>query len=252
MRVNEGRGARMSEGLVIKLSGSVVEAEAGEIDVTYVAEFADALAEACQDMRIAVTIGGGGVARRYIRAARELGETDSRASLLGGDLGYMNCKLVIAALRQRGVAVAPSPLDAWDDACRAVERGEVPVLCGWWPGLTSDSVAVYFADYASINYVLKLSRVDAIYDHDPDMSPVAMPHRELTHAELCNLVAVSDERSAGAHGVLDIVAVRRLEKSGIGLLFAHKNRLREALIFARDPSSPLGTWGTVVRSTGES
>lgn len=241
----------MSDGLVIKLSGSVVEGEAGEIDVSYVADFADAVAEVVHILPIAVTIGGGGAARRYIRAARELGETDSRASLLGGDVGYMNCKLVIAALRQRGVAVAPTPLQGWDEACRAVERGEVPVLCGWWPGLTSDSVAVYFADYAGMAHVLKLSRVDAIYDLDPGIAPTATPYRELTHAQLCELVNTSDERAAGAQGVLDMVAVRRLQNSRIVLLFAHKDRLREALSYASDPSADLSGWGTVVRTPSE-
>lgn len=211
--------------IVIKLTGAAVGKSVGTVNLDYLrhfGQFIKGLAETCS---IAVTIGGGHVARQYIGAAKQLGASDSKASILGGDVGLLNARLVLAVLTGLGVRTSYTPIEKFSIAEEKLNSGVIPVLFGRWPALTSDSVAVYFADYVSANLVLKLSQVDSIYDHDPKIHSDAIPYTRLSHEQLEALSIQHDNRIAGEQFVIDLLAAKRLKNSNIPLWLLHMNEL---------------------------
>jgi uridylate kinase len=209
---------------MVKLSGSFLTFGKESESLSYL----DALGEFVSGLIIkhdvALTVGGGELARQYIGLARALQQPDSQASLLGGDVGLMNCRLLIAALQKWNVYTYSTPIEDWGLARQFLQQGGTPVLCGHWPALTSDAVAAYFADYASMDILIKLSSVDAIYDRDPKLNNDALPRRRLTHCELEAMTLAMDRRESGSRAVLDIVAARRLKNSDIPLLLLHRDQ----------------------------
>jgi uridylate kinase len=216
-------------GLVVKVSGTAVEMLDGSINIDYLKLFGGFIKEVSRNWSVAVTIGGGHLARRYIAAARDLGQPDAKSSLLGGDVGLINGRLMIAALDTFDLPVVSSPVESWDTAHDHLRSGLIPVLYGRWPGLTSDSVAVYFADYANMQFVIKLSNIDAIYDKDPRIYGDAKPFRYMSHEMLEEIAILKDGRKSGEPFVIDLLAARRLKNSGIPLLVMHKDSLDGAL-----------------------
>jgi uridylate kinase len=210
--------------IVIKLSGGAVHSGTA-IDLDYLERFGRFIANITKTWRVALTVGGGCVARHYITAVKQLGLSDTKASLLGGDVGLMNCRLAIAAMTRVGVRTPCIPIEDFSVALEKVNEGAVPVLFGRWPALTSDSVAVYFADYISADIVLKLSRIDSIYESDPSLSIDAKRNARLTHVQLESLAMQNDHRVAGESFVVDVLAAKRLKNSGIPLWLLHISEL---------------------------
>jgi uridylate kinase len=211
--------------IVIKLTGAAVEKTVGTVNLDYLKRFGVFINHLAKSCSIAVTIGGGHVARQYIVAAKELGAPDSKASVLGGDVGFLNAQLVLAALTSSGVRTHCTPVESFDAAEEQLRAGVIPVLFGRWPALTSDSVAVYFADYVSANLVLKFSQIDSIYDRDPKIHSDAVPCLRLSHDELETLAIQYDNRIAGEQFVIDLLASKRLKNSNIPLWLLHMNEL---------------------------
>ena len=220
--------------IIIKLSGSAIERDEGFIDVEYINLFSHFVFSLAKDWKIAITVGGGNRARSYINAGRDLGLPDSRASLLGGDFGLIHSRLLIGGLSQVGLKSPTIPLKSWDLAMQYMLMDSIPVLFGRWPSLTSDSVAVYFADYAGLNLILKLSCIDAIYNKDPKIYNDAQPFRNISQNQLEIMAEKNDDRLSGSNFVIDLIAARRLFNSNLPLLLLHKNRLDYALRVLRN------------------
>src|SRR5262245_16914789 len=128
--------------IVIKLSGVALHSKDNAINTSYLSIFAGFINQITHAWKVAITVGGGKEARRYISAAKELGLSDTKASILGGDVGLINCRLTIAALLRAGVKAYPDPIESFSLAEEQLNTGLVPILFGRWPALTSDSVAV--------------------------------------------------------------------------------------------------------------
>jgi len=211
--------------IVIKLSGTALETNNGLIDIAYLRRFGKFISTLVNFHNLAITVGGGEHARKYISVAKEFKQPDSKASLLGGDIGLIYCRILSACLKEAKVNTPPNPIENWDIAEDYLRNNTTPILYGRWPALTSDSVAVYFADYVSANLVLKLSCVDAIYDKDPNLYNEVTPIRNLTFSDLEQMSILCDSRIAGCHFVIDLLAAKRLKNSEIPLLFVHKDKL---------------------------
>jgi len=237
--------------LVVKLSGDAVEATDGTVAISYLQKFGQCVAELAKVGRVAMTVGGGSRARVLINAALQLGERDVSATLLGGDVGLSNCRLVCAALSACGVDTGGAPVQDWGEANQRLRQDKVPVLFGYWPGLTSDAVAAYFADLIRADLVVKLSRIDAIYDADPSNDSNAHPLRFVSHAQLDNWCVAHDERKAGSRFVVDLLAARRLVASGIPLWLVHLERLSDVLAAVRADTWNCPQTGTLVASARE-
>jgi uridylate kinase len=195
--------------VVISIGGSVLAPGLDADRVAGHASAVDRLVEAgCE---VGAVVGGGGVARDYIGAARRLGANEVQLDQIGIDVTRINARLLVSAL---GEAAAPSPADDYEGAGEALRRGDVAVMGGVTPGQTTDAVAAALAEYVDADLLVYATSVDGVFSTDPDGDPDAEQYARLTGAELVDLVAPMS-RGAGASAPVDLLAAKLIERSGV-------------------------------------
>ncbi len=164
--------------------------------------------------RLYVVTGGGAVARHYISIARELGANEAICDYIGIALTRVNARLLISALRN----AYPEPFCDYTSV-RAklpeLESGrKIAVMGGVTPGYTTDAVSAILAEYINADLLLNITTVDGVYDADPRKYPGARRYDRLTSEELVRLTT-REELKAGSRIVIDPVAAKIIERSGI-------------------------------------
>ena len=99
----------------------------------------------------------------------------------------------------------------------ASRTGKIVVMGGVTPGQTTDAVAAVLAERSGASLLVNLTSVDGIYSTDPRKDPRAERFSRITHDRLVSLIAGA-RLDAGANTVIDLVAAKVLERSGIPLL----------------------------------
>jgi uridylate kinase len=193
--------------VVISIGGSVL---APDLDADRVAGHAAAVERLVEaDCEVGAVVGGGGVARDYIGAARRLGANEVQLDQIGIDVTRINARLLISSLGDRA---APSPAHEYEEAGEALRRGDVAVMGGVMPGQTTDAVAAALAEYVDADLLVYATSVDGVFSADPDADPDARQHTRLTGTELVDLVAPMS-RGAGASAPVDLLAAKLIERS---------------------------------------
>jgi len=195
--------------VVISIGGSIL---APDLDAERVADHA-AVIESLADegCEIGIVVGGGGVAREYIGAARQLDANEVQLDQLGIDVTRINARLLISAL---GTGVKSTPATDYDTAGDALRRGDISVMGGLTPGQTTDAVAAAFAEYIDADLLVYATSTDGVYDADPEVDPDAIKYTTMSPDELVDLI-VPMSRDAGASAPVDILAAKLIERSGM-------------------------------------
>jgi uridylate kinase len=196
--------------VVISVGGSVL---APDLEAGQVAAHADVVERLAADgFELGVVVGGGPMARRYIRAARELGANEVLLDQLGIDVTRTNARLLAAAL-DGSVPVDPTPPREYDAAGAALRRGEVCVMGGLVAGQTTDAVAAGLAEYVGADLLVFATSVDGVYSADPNEDTGAQKYGTMSAVDLVELVAPMS-RDAGASAPIDLLAAKLVERSG--------------------------------------
>ena len=195
--------------VVISIGGSVLAPELDPDRVEGHAAVVESLArEGCE---LGVVVGGGGVAREYIGAARELGANEVQLDQIGIDVTRINARLLIAAL---GSGVDPKVAENYEAAGDAIRRGDVSVMGGVMPGQTTDAVAAALAEYVSADLLVYATGANGVYDADPKTNPDAVKFDEMSPTELVDIV-VPMSRDAGSSAPVDLLATKLIERAGM-------------------------------------
>lgn len=162
-----------------------------------------------------VVVGGGELARVYIRAARELGASDASCDEVGIGVTRLNARLLISALGElAGRGPAPTP----EAALELLREGKIPVLGGTSPGQTTDAVAARVAEASRSELLVYISDVDGVYTSDPKLDPNAKKLERLTAGELKQIVA-SAKFKPGVRTIVDPLAAELIARARIKTLF---------------------------------
>ncbi|WP_292365985.1 MULTISPECIES: UMP kinase [unclassified Methanoculleus] len=197
--------------IVISLGGSVLvpSLESNNID-----RYVSVLKKIAGKCRIFVVVGGGGEARRYIGVARDLGVGEAAADELGIMVTRLNARLLIAGL---GDAAYPRVAESYTEAQEFAQTGKIVVMGGITPAQTTDAVSAVLAESVGADLLINATSVNGIYSADPKKDAAAVKHERLTPQELLDIITGA-RMDAGANTVLDIVAGKVIERSGIPLL----------------------------------
>lgn len=197
--------------IVISLGGSVLVPSLESNNISRYVSVLKRIAVKCQ---VFVVVGGGGEARRYIQVARDLGADEATADDLGIMVTRLNARLLLAGL---GDAAYPRVAENYTEAQEFAETGKIVVMGGITPAQTTDAVSAVLAESVGAGLLINATSVDGIYSADPKKNADAVRYDHLTPQELLAIITQS-RMDAGANIVLDIVAGKVIERSGIPLL----------------------------------
>ncbi|MFN3384418.1 MAG: UMP kinase [Archaeoglobaceae archaeon] len=191
--------------LVVSLGGSVFEGPAEKIR-----EFADVLDEISESHELFVVVGGGRLARELMAKARELGANEVMCDYIGIAVTRINAMLLAFAMKNSAKKIPESFIEALELA----KNHKAVVMGGTIPGHTTDATAVLLAEFANADLFLNATSVDGIYSDDPKRNPNAVKFEKISPKELLEIV-VKQKTSAGVNVVMDLLAVKILERSGM-------------------------------------
>jgi len=201
---------------VISLGGSIVAPDG--VDTVFLRSFRGLVRDYLDEnssRKLVLVIGGGGPARKYQAAYRELAaEPESDAQdWIGIAATRLNGELVRALFSDfctEPLVTDPTAVSGFP--CRIL------VAAGWKPGFSSDYDAVVLAERLSAGTVINLSNVSKVYTADPKLDPEAEPLDALSWKDFRGLVG--DEWTPGKNLPFDPIAAKKAEDLGLKVLIA--------------------------------
>ncbi|WP_229235228.1 UMP kinase [Candidatus Methanoliparum sp. LAM-1] len=209
--------------IVISIGGSIL---INDLSSERIKRYTDVIYEISKDNKVFIVVGGGHIARRYIKVAKDLGLNNSEADYIGIDLTRINAKLLISALPEESVYndVALN----FKDAKNFSTFKDIVVMGGTEPGHTTDAVGAILAEYVSADMFINATSVDGVYDKDPNRYKDAKKIDSLTTNDLMRIIGEA-KMDAGLNMILDILAIKVIERSNI----------KTYIIDGRDPKNIL-------------
>ncbi len=202
---------------ILSVGGSIVAPDSP--DTKFISKFKEAVTGYLeQDKRnqLVFIVGGGGPARQYQRAYREiLGE---KADSTDQDwIGIMATRLNAELIR--GVFREYCPHEVVTDPTSVTSfEGRILVASGWKPGFSTDNDAVLLAENLGAKTVINLSNIAKVYSADPKKDPEAVPLDSLTWEEMRKLVG--DKWTPGKNVPFDPVATKKAAELGLTVITA--------------------------------
>jgi uridylate kinase len=158
-----------------------------------------------------VVAGGGRIARHYINIARGFGSDEASLDIMGIEVSRLNARLLIAALGEQAYPSVPADLE---QVSKAAVSGKVIVTGGLHPGQSTNATAALIAEKVKASKFLNATDVDGIYDSDPNKNKGAKMFKEIT-VKKCFEILGAENSAAGAYDLMDIVALKVIERSKI-------------------------------------
>jgi len=207
------------ERIVVSLGGSLLFNKKG-VDVDYLKKVAKLFNEA--PANIAVSVGGGAVAKMYVEAGREL---------LASNFDLDEIALQIVKANSRLFASSHEKLvffEDYDEAYAYFLRNDRTIVLGvGTPGQTSDTTSSLFAEQVKADKWVNLSNVDAVYDKNPSKYKTAKKFKKMTHEQLVKLAEKSDSRGPRENFIIDLLAAKILARSNIEAHFVNGKKLKQ-------------------------
>ena len=182
--------------VLLKLSGEALQGRSGfGIDPEVLDDISQQVAEVADGpdgVRIGLVIGGGNIFRGQALAKRGLNR--ATGDYMGMLATVINSLAVQDSLERNGLETRVlSALRIFEAAepyirrraIRHLEKGRVCIFAGGTgnPFFTTDTAAVLRASEIGAQVLLKATRVDGVYDSDPEVNPEAEFFPELTYME---------------------------------------------------------------------
>lgn len=207
--------------LVISVGGSLVAPSEG-IDAGFLKDLKRLVQKHIKkNWRFVIVVGGGGTARQYQNAARNIGKlTREDLDWLGIHSTRLNGHLLRTIFRD---IAYPAMLK---DPTRPLKHWKEPVLiaAGWKPGWSTDYVATRLAKRLKSPLVLNLSNIDYVFDKDPRTCKSAKPIYDISWKEFRKMVG--NTWDPGMNTPFDPVASRLAESSGIKVVITNGKNIK--------------------------
>jgi uridylate kinase len=204
---------------VISVGGSIVAPNT--VDTEFIIKFKETILEYLNEepgRKLVLVVGGGGPARFYQKAYREITanpNSDSQdwigimATRLNGEL----LKGVFSDECYEPVVTNPTSIKTF--------RGRILVAAGWKPGFSTDNDSVLLAENFGSDMVINLSNIKKVYSADPKLDPNAVPLDSISWKNMRKLVG--DKWIPGVNVPFDPIATKRASELGLMVITAAGN-----------------------------
>ncbi len=206
---------------VLSVGGSIVVPETPDTD--FLKKFVSMTREWLSkdsSRRLILVVGGGGPARIYQGAYREIlsGLSNSNADNSEADwIGIMATRLNAQLLKASFCDLCPNPV-VYNPTDDIEFKGQVLVAAGWKPGFSTDTDAVYLAEKFSADTVVNLSNIEKVYTDDPRKNPDATPIDSITWTDFRKMVG--DEWVPGKNCPFDPIASKKAQELNLAVICA--------------------------------
>ena len=174
-------------------------------------KYASMLSKISEKVQPVVVAGGGKIARRYISTARSFGSDEASLDIIGIEVSRLNARLMIIALGDQAYPGVPEDLE---QVSKAVTANRIVVTGGLHPGQSTNATAALIAEKVKASKFLNATDVNGIYDSDPNKNKDAKLFNEITVKKCIDLLG-SEDSAAGGYDLMDIVALKVIERSKI-------------------------------------
>jgi len=208
----------MKKKIVIKIGGSLLFSENGNIDTKKITDFCNIIKNRDDYDSIIVICGGGTLARTYINAVRDNNGNEALCDLIGIAISRINGQLLLASLKDYAHPLVPTSIE---ELALATLFKKIIVMGGLQPGQSTTSVALEVAEYINADLVVILTDVHGIFDKDPKNHTDAKLYDKLTPERLQEIILTSfgdNQAAAGEYRIFDAVSLQVLRRSKIKVI----------------------------------
>jgi uridylate kinase len=189
--------------VVVRIGGSVV---GSPLNASLIGSYVDLLKKLReQDHEVVAVVGGGSLAREFIKVAADLGLAEDERDWVAIYVSRLFARLFVSCLGDVSCGNVSFTLG---DAVDCLKHGIV-VMGGLHPGMTTDAVAALVGERVKADLLVKASNVDGIFTKDPKKFADAKKLDTLGFDDLERLFE-EDKHRAGINQILDPEAVRIL------------------------------------------
>lgn len=202
--------------IVISIGGSVILSE--EADVSFFRKLASLLKKISTQYKIFVVVGGGNVAREYIKLGRDLRIDEKTLDSIGIYITRVNAKILTNIIEESNKDIPSTTSGAIDIDKRIVIMG------GTTPGHSTDMVGAELAEKTGADLLIISTNVDGIYDKDPNKFPNAKQLKEVKIDQLIERYGVK-WKTAGKNVVIDGPALEIIKRAKLVTYVVNGKRL---------------------------
>lgn len=186
--------------IVIAFGGSLID-----FDKTYFNDLRELIRELSKHHKLYLVVGGGRVAREYIRFGREMKIKEEDLDRIGICATRLNASMISFILDAN--RKIPEGTDEAKDM-----KARVVVMGGTTPGHSTDAVAAELADKVKADLLIIATDVDGVYDKDPKKYSDAKLYKEIGIDDLIKICGL-EWKKAGDNVVIDGIALGIIKRS---------------------------------------
>ena len=204
--------------IVLSIGGSVILSE--EADVSFFRKLASLLKKISKQYKIFIIVGGGNVARKYIKLGRDLKFNEKILDSIGIYITRVNAKILTNIIEESNKDIPCTTSEAID-----IDK-PIIVMGGTTPGHSTDMVGAEIAEKTGADLFIIATNVDGIYDKDPNKYPDAKQLKEVKIDQLIERYGIK-WKSAGRNVVIDGPALEIIKRVKLATYVVNGKRLNQ-------------------------
>ena len=206
------------ESIVVALGGSVILSD--DITISYFSNLTILLKDLSKKYKIYLVIGGGKIARSYIKLGRDLNLSEETLDQIGIEITRLNAKIIANI-----VDISNKYIPQTTDEAMNVKK-QVVVMGGTTPGHSTDMVGAELSEKIGASKYIIATNVDGVYDKDPNKFKDAIQLKEISIKQLIEKNGTRWD-SAGQNLVIDGPALEIINRAHIPTFVLNGKKLDE-------------------------
>jgi uridylate kinase len=201
--------------IVLRIGGSVV---ASPLNAELMGKYSSLLMGLRRSgHEMAVVVGGGVLAREFIKAAKNLGLNEKTQDEIAISVSRVYAQLLLKKLGESACKNVPLTVR---EAAKCLREGKIAIMGGLKPGMTTDTVAALIAEKINADLLIKATDQEGVYDRDPRKYADATKLEHLSFQDLSRVFA-EDRHKAGIHQIIDPEAVTILIRKKVRVVIVN-------------------------------